>query len=47
MSERISVDITPTPNFVRLNSPRREQVIDMLSGALEIRHGVGNGHERG
>lgn len=47
MSQRVRVDIPATPDLVGADASSREQVIDMLSGALEIRHGVGNGHERG
>ena len=46
MSQRIRVNVTPTPNFVGFNSTRREQVIDMLATALEIGHRVSDGHER-
>lgn len=47
MSERVGVDIPSPSDFVRADTSSLQQVIDMLSGALEIRHGVGNGHERG
>lgn len=47
MSERIGVDIPATPNLVRFDSPRREQIVDVLAGALKIRHRIRDGHQRG
>lgn len=47
MSEGINIDVTATPNFVGFYSSRREKVIHVLSRALEIRHRVSDGHQRG
>lgn len=47
MSEGISVDIPSPSDFVGLDSSLREQVIDVLPTALEIGHGISDGHERG
>lgn len=47
MSEGIRINVPATPNFVGFDSTRREQVIDVLPRTLEIRHRVGNGHQRG
>ena len=47
MSEGIGVDVTATPDLISANPSSRDKVIHVLATALEIRHGVGNGHERG
>lgn len=47
MSERVHVDVSTATNLIGLDSPRPEQVIYMLATALQVRHGVGDGHERG
>nr|WP_147346404.1 site-specific integrase [Bifidobacterium pseudocatenulatum] len=46
VSERIRVNVTPTPDLVRLDTASSQQVIDVLPGTLQVRHRVGNGHER-
>lgn len=45
MSEGIRVDISTATNLIGLDSPRPEQVIDVLPRTLQVRHRVGNGHE--
>ena len=47
MSERVAVDISTATNLIGLDSPRPEQVIYMLATALQVRHRVRNGHQRG
>lgn len=46
MSERVSVNVPATPDFVRLYPSIREKVIHMLPRALQVGHRVGNRHQR-
>lgn len=47
MSERVRVNVTPTPDFVGFYPSSRQKVIDMLATALQVRHGIRDGHQRG
>lgn len=47
MSEGIGVDVTATPNLISANPSSRDKVIHVLATALQVRHGVRDGHQRG
>lgn len=47
MSEGIGIDIPSPSDFVRLDTASSQQVIDVLTRTLEIRHGVRDSHESG
>lgn len=47
MSEGIGIDIPSPSDFVGANPTSPEQVIDVLPRTLQVRHRVGDGHQRG
>jgi integrase len=47
VSQRVRVNVTPTPDLVRLDTASLQQVVDVLAGALQVGHGIGDGHQRG
>lgn len=46
MSEGIGIDIPSPSDFVGANPTSREKVVHMLARTLQIRHRVGNRHQR-
>ena len=47
MSEGIGIDIPSPSDFVGANPTSREKVVHMLATALQVRHGISNGHQWG
>lgn len=47
MSEGIRINVPATPDFVRANPPSLQQIVDVLATALQVGHGISNGHQWG